>query len=210
MNENIKVTENPPHFMVLDAISRGAEDADKIAGVTKISKDDVEVILNDLEFERLIVTALKKKKRSLFGNRNVQWVRISDTGKRLLTLKKQELEAKVRDLNPMYRNEDRQGIQSFMDSNRAWLPMMLFSGIMSSMVFASMMSFMGMAMSPAEAAMANDAANADMHDGTATADTESAVVDDNNGMSNAYGIDSGSTANSGFDLGGDFGGDYSF
>jgi len=44
-------------------------------------------------------------------------------------------------------------MQSFMDSNRMWMPMMLFSGIMSVMFFASMMSFMGMAMNPAESSM---------------------------------------------------------
>ena len=40
-----------------------------------------------------------------------------------------------------------------MDSNRMWIPMMLFSGILNIMFFASMMSFMGMAMNPAESAV---------------------------------------------------------
>ena len=35
--------------MVLDAISRGMKKIDAIAKVTKLSKDEVELIVNDLE-----------------------------------------------------------------------------------------------------------------------------------------------------------------
>jgi hypothetical protein len=31
----------------------------------------------------------------------------------------------------MYMNRDRRGVESFMDDNRAWIPMMIFSGILS-------------------------------------------------------------------------------
>lgn len=104
-------------------------------------------------------------------------------------------------------NRDRRGIQSFMDDNRAWIPMMIFSGIMSAMVFASMMSFMGMAMNPAEAAMAGDAGNADAQD--AAADTQSSA--DDNSDSGATGGDIGAAEPSGFDAGGGgFGGDFEF
>ena len=48
MSQNIKVTESPKHFTVLDAISRGIGDAGKIAKVTKISKAEVEMVINDL------------------------------------------------------------------------------------------------------------------------------------------------------------------
>jgi len=61
-----------------------------------------------------------------------------------------------------------------MDDNRAWIPMMIFSGIMSAIMFASMMSFMGMAMNPAEASMAGETANADAQ---GAADTQSAAND---------------------------------
>ncbi len=175
--------------MVLDAISRDIEDAGKIAKVTKIDKVEVEMILNDLAVQRLVVA---EQKKGLFGKK-VQ-ARITDTGRRLLSSKKQELEEKAAELKGMYRNGDRRGMESFMDDNRAWLPMMLFSGIISAMIFASMMSFMGMTMNPAEAAMAGDAANADAQ-GAADA-----------------GADSGSADSAGFDAGGggDFGGDFEF
>jgi DNA-binding MarR family transcriptional regulator len=174
MSENIKVTESPKHFIVLDAISGGVEDAGKIAKVTKISKAEVEMILNDLAVQRLIVA---EQKKGLFGKR-VQ-ARITDTGSRLLSLKKQELKEKAKALESRYRNRDRKGIESFMDdNNRAWIPMMIFSGIMSAMVFASMMSFMGMAMNPAEAAMAGDSSGSGTGDDVGTSGAENQVASD--------------------------------
>jgi hypothetical protein len=198
MSENIKVVESPKHFMVLDAVSRGVEDAGKIAKVTKTDKAEVEMILNDLAVQRLVVA---EQKKGLFGKK--LQARITDTGSRLLSSKKQELEEKARELTAMYRNGDSNGMESFMDDNRAWLPMMIFSGIMSAMIFASMMSFMGMAMNPAEAAMTGDAPNADAQN----ADTQS-VADDSGGADG--GADSGGTDFSGFDAGGDLGGDLEF
>jgi DNA-binding MarR family transcriptional regulator len=203
MSQSIKVTESPKHFMVLDAISRGIGDNGKIAKVTKISKAEVEMILNDLAVQKLIIL---EQKKGLFGKK-VQ-ARITYTGSRLLSFKKQELEDKSRGLESMYINRDRRGIESFMDDNRAWIPMMIFSGIMNAMVFASMISFMGMAMNPAEAAMAGDAANADPQD---TTDTQSATDLDNSSASDAGADVSSTQESSGFDIGGgDFGGDFEF
>jgi hypothetical protein len=202
MSQNIKVTESPKHFMVLDAISRGVGDSGKIAKVTKISKEEVEMMLNDLAVQKLIVV---EQKKGLLGKKI--HASITDIGSRLLSFKKQELEEKSGHLESMYMNRDRRGIKSFMDDNRAWIPMMIFSGIMSAMVFASMMSFMGMAMNPAEAATAGEAANADAQD---TADTQSATDVDNSGAGDA-GPDMSTDGPSSFDMGGgDFGGGFEF
>lgn len=201
MSQNIKVTESPKHFTVLDAISRGIGDAGKIAKVTKISKAEVEMILNDLAVQKLIVA---EQKKGLFGKK--AQARITDIGSTLLTFKKQELKDKSRDLESMYMNRDRRGVESFMDDNRAWMPMMIFSGIMSAIMFASMMSFMGMAMNPAEAAMAGETANTDAQ---GAADTQSAPND--NGVVSDAGADISTEESSGFDtIGGDFGGDFEF
>src|SRR5919108_3260219 len=203
MSQNIKVTESPKHFMVLDAISRGVGYVGKIAKVTKISKAEVEMVLNDLAVQKLIIVVEQKK--GLFGKK--AQAQITDTGSRLLSLKKQELEERSRHLESMYMNRDRRGVESFMDDNRAWIPMMIFSGIMSAMMFASMMSFMGMAMNPAEAAMAGDGANSDAQ---SAADTQS-VADDNSGASDAGADISSAEDSSGFDAGGgDFRGDFEF
>ena len=201
MGQNIKVTESPKHLMMLDAISRGVAYVGKIAKVTKISKAEVVMVLNDLAIQKLIVV---EQKKGLFGKK--AQARITDTGSSLLSFKKQELEEKSRHLESMYMNRDRRGVESFMDDNRAWIPMMLFSGIMSAMMFASMMSFMGMAMNPAEAAMAGDAANSNVQD---TADTQSAAND--NGVASDANADASTEGSYGFDGGGgDFGGDFEF
>ncbi len=202
MSENIDVTESPKHFMILDAISRGVADSGKIAKVTKVDKAEVEMILNDLSVQRLIVA---EQRKGLFSKK-IQ-VRITDSGRKLLSFKKQELEEKSKHLESMYRNGDRRGLESFMDNNRAWIPMMIFSGIMSALVFGSMMSFMGMAMNPAEAAMAGDTANSDVQD---TADTQATSETDNSGQSD-NGAEIDTAHSSGFDSGGgDFGGDFGF
>jgi hypothetical protein len=197
MSQNIKVTESPKHFIVLDAISKGIGGAGKIAKVTKISKAEVEMVLNDLVVQKLIVA---EQMKGLFGKK--AQARITDSGSRLLSFKKQKLEEKSRDLESMYMNRDRRGVESFMDDNRAWIPMMIFSGIM----FASMMSFMGMAMNPAEASMAGETANADAQ---GAADTQSAAND--NGVASNAVADISTEESSGFDtIGGDFGGDFEF
>jgi DNA-binding PadR family transcriptional regulator len=132
MSQNIKVTESPKHFIVLDAISKGIGGAGKIAKVTKISKAEVEMVLNDLVVQKLIVA---EQMKGLFGKK--AQARITDSGSRLLSFKKQKLEEKSRDLESMYMNRDRRGVESFMDDNRAWIPMMIFSGIMSAIMFAT-------------------------------------------------------------------------
>jgi DNA-binding MarR family transcriptional regulator len=113
VSQNIKVTDSPKHFIVLDAIARGVGDIGKIAKVTNISKPEVEMILNDLAIQRLIIA---KQKNSLFFGKKVQ-AHITDNGSKLLYFKKQELEEKARDLKSMYMNQDRMGMQSFMDDN---------------------------------------------------------------------------------------------
>jgi DNA-binding MarR family transcriptional regulator len=193
MSENVKVIESPKHFMTLDAISRGVEDAGKIAKVTKVDKAEVEMMLNDLATQRLVVV---EQKKGLFGKKLL--AHITDTGNRLLASKKEQLEEKAREFKAMYRNGDRRGMESFMGDNRAWLPMMIFSGIMSAVMFASVMSFMGMAMNPAESAMAGDAANADAQ----SADTQS--------VADGSGADAGADTGGADASGGDFGGDMEF
>jgi predicted transcriptional regulator len=145
---NVNVNESPNHFMILDAISRSMTNIDKIAKVTKINDSETELIVNDLLTQRLIV---KSEIRGFLGRKKTE-IRITETGLRLLNTKKQELEQKLEQVQRWYHNGDKSKLESFMDSNRAWIPMMLFSGIMNAMFFMSMMSLMGMAMNPAESA----------------------------------------------------------
>jgi hypothetical protein len=149
-SNNINVNDGPNHFMVLDAIARGMPNISKIAKVTKINNNDaeIELIVNDLLNQRLIV---KSEIRGFLGRKKTE-IRITETGLGLNT-KKQQLEQKFQQVQQWHGNGDRSKLESFMDSNRAWIPMMLFSGIMNAMFFMSMMSLMGMAMNSAESAV---------------------------------------------------------
>ncbi len=187
MSSNVKVGDSPNHFMVLDAISRGIKSVGKIASVTKLSKPQVEMIINDLAAQRLII---KSEKKSFFGKK--EELTITETGMRMLMAKKQELDQKFQQIQQWYSNGQMGQLQNSMQSDRLWFPFMMFSGIMNIMFFASMMSMMGAAMSPAESSFAGDAGAGDAGaagDGGAAGDS-----------GDAGGGDFG-----GGDMGGDFG-----
>jgi DNA-binding MarR family transcriptional regulator len=207
MSRDVKVNDSPNHFMVLDAISRGMKTAEKISKVTKLDKSEVELILNDLAVQRLVV---RREKKGFFRNKTE--FSINETGQSLLESKKRELQQKANDIEQAYDNGNTSQLQSFMEADRAWIPMMLFSGLINVLFFTSLMSFMGMAMSPQESSMAGDA-------GSASESTDSAS--DTAGQDDAGAVDSGSDSSGGggFEGGGfdsyggsgmDFGGDFNF
>lgn len=190
---SVRINESPNHFIVLDAIGRGVKSFDKIAKVTRLDKAQVELILNDLIEQRLVI---RTEKKGLLG-RKIE-LTLSHTGLQLLNSKKQELEKQMQQIQQWQSNGQTQQLQSYMDNNRMWMPMMLFSGIMNAMFFMSMISMLGMAMSPAESGIVGDEGA-----GTAADSGESAGAEDG-----GAGADSGG---GGADFGGDFGGgDFSF
>jgi hypothetical protein len=193
MSSERRFNESPNHFMVLDAIARGMKKIDSISKVTKLSKDEVELIVNDLVTQKILI---KNVKKGFFGNKKVEF-HIAETGMKILNSKKQELAEKSERLQQLYESGDRSQVQSFMDSNRMWIPMMLFSGIMNMMFFASMMSFMGMGMNPAESAMTEGQVD---QTGAGTAEDAGATAD--SGDTGASEMDTGGGDFGGFDAGG--------
>lgn len=179
--------------MVLDAIARGMKKIDSISKVTKLSKDEVELIVNDLVTQKILI---KNVKKGFFGNKKIEF-HIAETGMKILNSKKEELAEKSQRLQQLYESGDRSQVQSFMDSNRMWIPMMLFSGIMNMMFFASMMSFMGMAMNPTESAMTEG-----QIDQTGTGATEDTGTAADSGDAGASEMDTGGGDFGGFDAGG--------
>jgi predicted transcriptional regulator len=197
---SVKINESPNHFMVLDAIGRGVKTIDKIAKVTRLDKAQVELIVNDLIVQRLVI---RTEKKGFLGRTKVE-LTISHTGLQVLNAKKQELEKQWQQVQQWYNNGQTQQVQGYMDNNRMWVPMMLFSGIMNAMFFMSMMSMMGLALSPAESGLAGSEGA-----GTTADSGGDAGADDGGGA----GADSGGGADlGGSDFGGgDFGGgDFSF
>jgi len=190
---SVRINESPNHFIVLDAIGRGLKSFDKIAKVTRLEKAQVELILNDLIEQRLVI---RTEKKGFLGRTKVE-LTLSHTGLQLLNSKKQELEKQMQQIQQWQSNGQTQQLQSYMDNNRMWMPMMLFSGIMNAMFFMSMVSMLGMAMTPAESDLAGGEGA-----GTAADSGESAGAEDGGAAADSSG---------GTDFGGDFGGgDFSF
>jgi DNA-binding MarR family transcriptional regulator len=190
---SVRINESPNHFIVLDAIGRGLKSFDKIAKVTRLDKAQVELILNDLIEQRLVI---RTEKKGFLGRTKVE-LTLSHTGLQLLNSKKQELEKQMQQIQQWQSNGQTQQLQSYMDNNRMWMPMMLFSGIMNALFFMSMVSMLGMAMTPAESDLAGGEGA-----GTAADSGESAGAEDG-----GAGADSGGGADFGSDFGG---GDFSF
>lgn len=210
MSTDDKFGKSPEHFMVLDAVSRDINNVEKIARSTKLNNQEIQFILNDLLIQRLIVKI--EKKGFLFGKKKV-YMGITDIGMKLLNSKKQELEYQKQQMQQSYDSGDNAQLQSYMDANRMWMPMMLFSGIMDMMIFSSMMSFMGMGINPMESAMIEDSAgtyqdassnggDADTHsdDNGTTGDSDSTNNDyDDNGAFDSGGFDSFDPGSGGYD-----------
>jgi hypothetical protein len=112
MSESIKVNGRPKHIMALDSISRGIEDRCKTSKVMKIDKAKVEIILNDLTFQRLVIV---EQKKGPFAKK--MQAPIIDAASRLLCSKEQELEDNARMLEAMVRNSHRRGTESFINNN---------------------------------------------------------------------------------------------
>ena len=203
MSSEVNIRESPNHFIVLDAISRGMNNVDKISRVSKLNKSEVELIVNDLVFQRLV---MMNEKRGFFGRKKNE-LKITETGMSLLGNKKKELQEKVQEMQQYYNNGDKSQLDSFMVSNRSWVPMMLFAGIMDILFFTSMMSLLGLGLNPMESSLAQDGANAD---NSGNADNTSG--DSDSSSSESSGADSQDAGNDGggFDGGGFDGGGFDF
>jgi hypothetical protein len=194
-DSSFRAIKNPRHFMVLNAIAMGIKDIDKISRTTKLPRQEVELIINDLSSQRLILK--EERKRRFFGGKKLD-LKISDTGMRILHSKKSELEQQAEKLRQWQRDGNTTQLQSYMesDNNRSWIPFMLFSGIMSAIFFTSMMSMMGMALNPMESQMAQESGSGSEGEGAGSAESET-----NSGSGEAS--ETGDMADTG---GGDFGG----
>ena len=96
----------------------------------------------------------------------------------------------MRQVQQWYTEGDKTQVQSFMNDNRAWLPMMIFSGIMQMVMFTSLMSFAGMAFNP----MGGIADQSGVDTSSANTDTGASVGDTDaggGGFADASGFDFG-------------------
>jgi predicted transcriptional regulator len=186
---------NPSHFIVLDMISRGVKDIDNLVKSTRLQREEAQHIIDALLSQRLIIR--EEKKRRFFGGKKIE-IKVTETGLKLLNLKKKELQEQTQQLRQWHNNGNTTQLQSYMDSNRSWMPFMLFSGIMDVLFFTSMMSMMGMALNPMESQMAAETG------GGGADETDSSSEADGGGDSSQTGeVDSGTAGDfGGFDGGG--------
>jgi hypothetical protein len=188
---------NPSHFIVLDAIARGIKDIDSIAKATRLPREEVQLIVNDLSIQRLII---REEKKRFLGGKKLE-IKVTETGLRMLDSKKQELQQQAEQLKQWHKNGNTTQLQSYMDSdsNRSWIPFMLLSGIMNAIFFTSMMSMVGMALNPMESQMTAESGG----QGAAGTDTSGSTSADSSSSSQSADSQVGDTSDTG---GGDFGG----
>jgi hypothetical protein len=187
---------NPRHFIVLDAIARGMKEVSDIAKATRLPREEVELIINDLLLKRSIIK--EEKKRRFFGSKKLE-IKATDAGVRMLNSKKQELQQQAEQLRQWQRNGNTTQLQSYIESDykRSWIPFMLISGIMNVLFFTSMMSMMGMALNPMESQMAGESGASSEGAGESETDSSSSTGTEGGDVVDAGGADFG-----GFDGGG--------
>jgi predicted transcriptional regulator len=195
MSSNLN--DSPPHFMVLNSISKNINTLNKIVKFTNLSKLDVDNILKELESQKLIV---KTEKKSFLFGKKMQYD-LTDTGFKLLNAKNKDLEDKMKQVQQWYTEGDQTQLQSFMGNNRAWLPLMIASGIMDMLFFTSLMSFAGMALNPMESHLLGGAGG-DPTGGSGGGSDNSAIDNNDASSSDAGYSDFGGGDASGFDFGG--------
>jgi len=161
----------------LNAISKNFNTLDKIVKFAKLQRKEVETVIKELENQRLII---KTEKKRFFFDKKTQYS-LAETGTKMLNLKRQELDGQMRQIQQWYSQGDKAQLQTFMNSNRAWLPLMVFSGIMDMVFFMSVMSFVGMSLNPMESSMAGENANSDSEATTENADIQGSDFAENGG-----------------------------
>ena len=134
--------EGAKDLIVLDAISNGARQFNKISKVTKIKPEELNNILEKLE-NRGFITIQEKK--GWLGEKIELYV--TEKVNREIEERVHELEGKWTSMRDAYESGDKQKLQQIMKNEKSFLPTMMFFGVIDIMMFSMMFSMMGMAMS---------------------------------------------------------------
>ena len=134
--------EGAKDLIVLDAISNGARQFNKISKVTKIKPEELNNILEKLE-NRGFITIQEKKG---WLGKKIE-LNVTEKGNREIEERIHELEGKWVNMKNAYESGDKQKLQQIMKDEKSFLPTMMFFGVIDIMMFSMMFSMMGMAMS---------------------------------------------------------------
>ena len=138
----------PKTIIVLGAIKHGINKFERIQKITQIKAEELNVILEKLENDKLIQVIEKK---GWFGNKIE--INVTDIGSTKVDEQIHKLQTKWNQMSILYKTKDKENLKQCMDDNKSFFPTMIFFGVMDMMMFSMMFSMMGMSMSsyvPAE------------------------------------------------------------
>ena len=134
--------KEPKDVIVLGSIRRGKRKFSNIQNETKITAEELNSILEDLENKGYIRV---EEKKGWFGKKIE--LKITENGSNELDKKIIEIQSKWKEMQSIYETGDKQKLQQKMEENKSILPTMMFFGIMDMMMFSMMFSMMGIGMS---------------------------------------------------------------
>ena len=132
----------PKDVSVLGSIRRGKKKFSNIQNETRISPEELNSILEQLENNGFINV---EEKKGWFGKKIE--LKITDKGSNELDKKIVEIQNKWKEMQSIYESGDKQKLQQKMEENKSFLPTMMFFGVMDMMMFSMMFSMMGIGMS---------------------------------------------------------------
>ena len=132
----------PKDVIVLGSIRRGKKKFSNIQNETKISGEELNSILEELENKIFIRV---EESKGWFGKKIE--LKITEDGSNELDRKIIEIQDKWKEMQLIYESGDKQKLQQKMEENKSFLPTMMFFGVMDMMMFSMMFSMMGIGMS---------------------------------------------------------------
>ena len=151
----------PKDVIVLGSIRRGKKKFSNIQNETKISPEELNLILEELENRKFIRV---EESKGWFGKKIE--LKITEDGSNELDRKIIEIQDKWKEMQLIYESGDKQKLQQKMEENKSFLPTMMFFGVMDMMMFSMMFSMMGIGMLDyvSQENMPEDMGNEDMGD----------------------------------------------
>jgi len=131
----------PKDVIVLGSIRRGKKKFSNIQNETKISPEELNLILEELENRKFIRV---EESKGWFGKKIE--LKITEDGSNELDRKIIEIQDKWKEMQLIYESGDKQKLQQKMEENKSFLPTMMFFGVMDMMMFSMMFSMMGIGM----------------------------------------------------------------
>jgi DNA-binding PadR family transcriptional regulator len=125
----------------INQYSFGIKSFDKISKVANIPPKELEQVLEKLESRNLIVVNEKKG----FLGIKIE-INITEKGEKNLENQIRELEEKWEQMIQLYKLEDKQKLQQYIDENKTSFKQMIFFGILDMSIFSRMFSMVELTM----------------------------------------------------------------